>query len=181
MSRQQIIILIIGAITLVIILLLILWQDAFLMWLQHQWSEIIIAAILAIVAGLIIEVIYRKYSPKSKFSKTTVAIKPSKLLAKLILPDSNYLTITQGERTFGRDDFLGSVMADELLFIGKEHFKLTRMDDGFYIEDLNTKNGTIVDGEDIKGQGKIRLNDGSQIMISQIFTVKYTEENTDFE
>jgi pSer/pThr/pTyr-binding forkhead associated (FHA) protein len=180
MSPKEKVIIIIASLTLMIIILLIIWRDAFLDWLQSQWSEIIIAAILAIIAGLFIEVAYRKYSPKSKFSQTTVYMEPQKLLAKLILPDKNFLTISDKQQTFGRDDFLGSVVSDQLLFIGKEHFKISRREDGFYIEDLNTKNGTIVNGEEIKGQGKIRLVNESQIVISQIFTVTYVEENADF-
>lgn len=176
MPRKNIITIIIASFTVLIIILLIVWQDAFLGWLQDKWPDVVLAVILAVIAGLIIEAIYRKYSPKSKFSKTTIIMKPRRKLAKLVLPDNNYLTITQYDRIFGREDFMGVVIADELLFIGKEHFKLTRLDDGFYIEDLNTKNGTKVNGQDIRDLGKIKLKDNDQILVSETLNLSYSEE-----
>lgn len=177
MGWKHIIIVITALIALVIIILLIVFQDAFLDWLNSRWLDILIAAILAIIAGLIIEVIYRKYAPKSKFSKTTLVMKPRKKLAKLILPDNNHLTITQYERIFGREDFVGVLIADQLLFIGKKHFKLTRLDDGFYIEDLNTKNSTRINGEDIKGLGKIKLKNNDRILLADTLNLLYSEED----
>ncbi|WP_321421664.1 FHA domain-containing protein [uncultured Methanobacterium sp.] len=176
MSQKQIIILI-GSLVLLIILLFIFWKETLLNWFNRGWEDVIIAAILAIICGFGIEFLYRKFSKKSKLALTTMVMKPRKLLAKLVLPDGISITITHSERIFGREDFLGILVADELMFIGKEHFKLTRLDDGFYIEDMDTKNGTTVNGEEIKGLGKIKLNDNDQIGMAQTLTVSYHEED----
>lgn len=178
MSKKQIIILTCGSLVLLIILF-IFWNDAFLNWLQIRWVDVIIAAILAIICGFGIEFLYIKYSTKSKLDLTTMVMKPRKLLAKLILPDGNHIIITQYERIFGREDFLGILLPDQLIFIGKEHVKLTRLDDGFYIEDMNTKNGTTVNGQDIKSLGKIKLKNNDQIVLAETLTVSYHEEDVD--
>lgn len=179
MSQKQIIIITIVAVVLLIILSFIFWRDTFLNWLQIRWADVIIALILAVICGFGIEFIYRKYSSKSKLALTTMVMKPRKLLAKLVLPDGNRITITQYERIFGREDFLGILVADQLMFIGKDHFRLTRLDDGFYIEDMDTKNGTTVNGEDIKGLGKIKLKNNDQIVMAQTLTVSYHEEDVE--
>lgn len=114
--------------------------------------------------------------PKSKISQSTVIMKPRKLLAKFILPTGDELVIKEYEKVFGREDFLGLVLSDDLLFIGKNHFKIMKMDDGFYIEDLDTKNGTLINGEDIKGLGKIKLNDNDEILVATTLRLKYLEE-----
>jgi pSer/pThr/pTyr-binding forkhead associated (FHA) protein len=138
--------------------------------------QIIYASVLAIIAGIVIECIYRKYSHKSKFSKNTKLLEPKKLLGKLILPNGEQLTITQHNRIFGREDFLGIIISEKLLLIGKEHFKLILKDGGFYIEDLNTKNGTQINGEEIKGKGNILLKDGDQISVANTLKIFYNEE-----
>lgn len=104
--------------------------------------------------------------------------KPRKLLAKLVLPDNKELKINEYERIFGREDFVGSIVVDDLLFLGKQHFKLTFMDDGFYIQDLDTKNGTIVNGEEIKGMGKIKLRDKDEIILAKVFKIRYLENES---
>jgi len=145
-------------------------------WLKNRWLDIFFAAIIAIIIGLVIEYIYRKTMPKSKISQSTVIMKPRKLLAKFILPNGDELVIKEYEKVFGREDFLGLVLADDLLFIGKNHFKITKMDDGFYLEDLETKNGTLINGEEIRGLGKIKLNDDDEILVATTLRIKYLEE-----
>jgi pSer/pThr/pTyr-binding forkhead associated (FHA) protein len=98
------------------------------------------------------------------------------LLAKLIFSNDKVLKINKYQKTIGRDDFLGFITGDDLLFIGKKHFMLTRLDDGFYIEDLNSKNGTKVNRRDIRGFGKIKLKNDDEITISDFLKLKYLEE-----
>lgn len=176
MSRQKIIILISLIFAFLIIILLLFQRELLLGWIQSEWRIIVIVSILAVITGLILKFIYGRYYHESRISQTTMIMKPRKLLAKLILPDKNHLTITQYERIFGREDFLGVLVSDQLLFIGKEHFKLTRLDDGFYIEDLNSKNGTEVNGQNIKDLGKIKLKNNDQIVLANILTLSYYEE-----
>lgn len=175
MSKYKLLIIILTIIILIIIILSILFSNAF--FSSPQWLDLIYAALLAIVIGVIIEYFYRKYLHKSNHAKTTMIFKPRKLLAKLVLPDSNELKINDYERTFGRENFIGSIVTDELLFLGKQHFKISLLDDGFYIQDLNTKNGTRVNGEEIKGMGKIKLKDQDEITVAGVLKIRYLEQN----
>lgn len=127
--------------------------------------KFIIYTVLVITALILIVLIIRlRHAPKSKLiDEETILIKPKKLLGRLILPNKEEFILKDYERKLGREDFLG--YGDDLLYISKEHFKLIRLDDGFYIEDLNTKNGTKINGEDIRGLGKIKLRNGDEIKL----------------
>ncbi|WP_429222974.1 FHA domain-containing protein [Methanobacterium oryzae] len=178
MSKNKLLIVI--AITFISIVILLSINEEFNNWLKFQWLDVLIAAVMAIIAGLIIQSFYRKYSTKSKMEKTTMA-PPSqirKYWAKLVLKDKHEFLIKEYERIFGREDFLGITLTDDLIFIGKKHFKITKEDDGFYIEDLGTKNGTMLNGKEIKELGKRKLQNGDEILVAKILNIKYYEENT---
>lgn len=178
MSQTKIIsFIIVISLTLIFIALSIFNQD-FAIWLKSHWIDLLLAAIMAIIAALVIEFAYKRASGKSNLSRTTMAQKPRKLLAKLILPDKKEFVINQYERTFGREDFVGLLVMDDLLFIGKNHFSLIRMDDGFYIEDLDTKNGTAVNGDQITNLGKIKLRNNDEINVAKVLTIKYVEKES---
>jgi FHA domain len=138
-----------------------------------QITLFILAVVLIFIGGIIF--FDRIYSTKRKIDQTTIIMRPHKLLGKLILPNGRDFVIKEYEKTLGREDFLGFTGADNLLFIGKKHFKLFKLDDGFYIEDLNTKNGTKINGGDIRGLGKIKLKNGDEITIARI-KIRYSEE-----
>ncbi len=140
--------------------------------------DIFFVALIAIIAGIVIRSFYVKFSQGSKIEKTTIVNKPKKLFANLVLPGDRHVIVEDYEKTFGREDFLGVLLPDDLLFIGEEHFRITRMDDGCYIEDLDTKNGTKINGEEIKGQGKIKLRDGDDIVVAKNLNIKYHEEKS---
>lgn len=135
---------------------------------------------LLIIAVLFIIVLYlrNRSAPRKLISEeTTMHVKPKKLLGKLVFPNSGEFILKDYERKFGREDFLGLDDGDNLLYIGKEHFKLTRLDDGFYMEDLNSKNGTKINEQDINGLGKIKLKDGDEIKVARIKII-YREDNS---
>lgn len=179
LSGPRLIILIIAIFVAIVLVLAIFQTDNFTQWVQYEWLDLLYAIILAIIAGLLIEFIYRRYSAKSKMLQTTMTppSESSKFLAKLVLKEKHEFLIKEYERTFGREDFIGVAPADELMFIGKEHFKITREDDGYYLEDLNTKNGTSLDGENITGQGKRKLTEGDEIVVAKTLEIKYFEDN----
>ncbi|MBK6586656.1 MAG: FHA domain-containing protein [Coprothermobacter sp.] len=137
--------------------------------------NIFVLALMAIIAGIAIRNFYVIFSQKSKITKTTRVNKPKKSFANLFLPKDQHIIIEDYEKTFGREDFLGVLLPDDLVFIGKEHFKITRMDDGFYIEDLDTKNGTTINGNEIKGSGKIKLENRDEILVAKTLPIKYLE------
>jgi hypothetical protein len=178
MSGPRLLILIAGIFVLIVLVLAIFQTESLTQWLRYEWMDLLYAVILAIIAGLLIEFIYRRYSAKSKMLQTTMtpASESSKFMAKLVLKENQEFLIKDYERTFGREDFIGVAPADELMFIGKDHFKINRDDDGFYIEDLNTKNGTSLEGEDISGQGKRKLTDGDEIVVAKTLQIKYFED-----
>lgn len=137
--------------------------------------NIFVLALMAIIAGIAIRNFYVIFSQKSKITETTRVNKPKKSFANLFLPKDRHIIIEDYEKTFGREDFLGVLLPDDLVFIGKEHFKITRMDDGFYIEDLDTKNGTTINGNEIKGSGKIKLENRDEILVAKTLPIKYLE------
>ena len=108
---------------------------------------------------------------------TTLIQKPQTDLykAKLILKERNEFLIKEFERTFGRKDFIGMVSSDDLRYIGKDHFKVIKKPEGYYISDLNTKNGTFVNGKEISGLGEVRLENEDYITISNTIEIRYVE------
>lgn len=146
-------------------------------WLENETQELVIAMITAIIAGLLIESVYKKFSPKSKMLKTTQTrmTDNKESLARLLLPNNNNIIVNGTSKVLGREDFLGVVTSDKLYFIGKDHFKILRKADSFYIEDLNTKNGTTVNGIKLEGQRMHRLDDGDEIIVAKSLSITYNE------
>jgi hypothetical protein len=177
MSLKNIIYLIAFFSLLVVIYLLIFWRDQFISWFGAQSLNLLYAIIMAIIVGLILNYIYRKYS-QSKILKTTVTPPRNKhkILAKLVLKENHEYIIKEYERVFGREDFLGVAVPDDLLYVGKEHFKITRQDDGYYIEDLKTKNGTKINDEEIKGKGRRKLENEDEILVASTLNIRYKEK-----
>lgn len=128
MSGSRLLVFIVTFFTVIVLILTIFQTETLTQWLKYEWMDLIYAIILAIIAGLLIEFIYRRYSAKSKMLQTTMtpATESSKFMAKLVLKENQEFLIKEYERTFGREDFIGVVPADELMFIGKEHFNYQR-------------------------------------------------------
>ncbi len=140
-------------------------------WLKERWLEIFIAFIFAIIAGYV----YEKIKPETKISQKTIFIKPRTVLAKLVLPNNNEIKIMNSEKedVFGREDFVGVIPVHDLQFIGRRHFKVLKMDDGLYIEDLDSANGTKLNGEEINGAGRKELKDGDEILVADVLKMRY--------
>lgn len=150
-----------------------------IMWLvQFQWIDLIYALLVAVIASIIIVYVYKKHSTRSKILETTVTPPPhsSPSMAKLILKEKNEFIIKDYEKIFGREDFLGVISEDKLRFIGKKHFKITKKNDGFYLKDLDTKNGTQINGKNIKGLNSIKLDNEDIISVANVLNIKYIEE-----
>ncbi|MDD1775107.1 MAG: FHA domain-containing protein [Methanobacterium sp.] len=162
----------------VVIIVAIIWSlNGVYGWLQNETQEIVLALVMAIIAGVLIESVYKKLSPQSKMLKTTQTrlSDHNESLAKLILPNNNNIIVNGAEKVIGREDFLGVVTSDKLYFIGKDHFKIVRKDKSYYIQDLNTKNGTSVNGIPLESKDVQRLNDGDEIMVAKSLRIKYNE------
>lgn len=138
--------------------------------------DIFYAIVLAIAAAIVIDYIRKKPDIFDKISRRTKRYQPRPLLARLILPNNTEIKIIKNEKIFRRDDCVGTVSSDDLEFISKEHFKIVRMDDGLYIEDLNSDSGTKLNGDEIKAKEKRKLKDGDEISVANVLKIKYVQE-----
>ncbi|MBV8088694.1 MAG: FHA domain-containing protein, partial [Alphaproteobacteria bacterium] len=67
------------------------------------------------------------------------------------------------------------------LRVSRPHARISFADGEYWIEDLNSANGTEVDGRPIKGLGKVRLEPGQKILISDtILEVENPRPRADF-
>lgn len=73
------------------------------------------------------------------------------------------LKLKPGEYIIGRDPTCDIVVTDP--YISRRHARIFFRDGKWYVEDLGSRNGTFVNGEDIKDKGAIELNEGNEIVI----------------
>jgi len=77
------------------------------------------------------------------------------------------LTLIQGEITLGRSDENNITLRDHQ--VSQVHAKITTLFNASYIEDLDSTNGTFVNGKRIK---KHTLHDGDKLLIGeQLITI----------
>jgi len=113
--------------------------------------------------------------PRSEPPEETV-VKPSiampygpKISYSLVFPDGTMLKV-QGKqfREFGRSDFRGRIDPNIARLISKLHFGIKVVIDEsgkvkYYIKDLGSRNGTLLNGTDIRDRGWIEIKDGDII------------------
>ena len=148
--------------------------------IQTLSLDLVLAIMMAVIAGFAIDSLYRKFSPQSKILKTTITRTPSRNVsfAKLLLPNNNSIIVDGTGRIIGREDFVGVVSTDKLLFIGKNHFRIVKNQDSFYIEDMNTKNGTQLNGKTVEENSPKPLKSGDEILIGKTLKIQFKEKNT---
>lgn len=95
--------------------------------------------------------------------------------AGLQLPNGQIMAISGMSKDFGRSDFEPYVSRDVLNLISRRHFQITFSvkEKSFLIEDLGSSNGTMLNGNEIKGKGKVILKDGDIISPSNILNLKF--------
>jgi len=85
-------------------------------------------------------------------------------------------------RVFGREDFIGTLPQQQLAAISRRskggHFRITaaaRPDGTFeyHIEDLNSVNGTRVNGEEIRGAGPRVLENGDIVEVGGVLRMRF--------
>jgi hypothetical protein len=162
---------------LLLITLLILISSLIYNLSKNPIKSLFYAVITAVIMSFILMYIQRRFKSKTKMEENTILVKPQRLFAKLVLPNETVMMIKSYGQVLGRENFLGFVPPEKLLFIGKSQFKLSKFDDGFYIEDLQSKNGTKVNGCEIRGLGKIKLKNGDEICVSKVLKLQYLENS----
>ncbi len=177
MSNKTYIILILGTLTLIILFSLAI-SSQFDNWMNLYWLYILIAAIIALIIYYIIPKIYQRWT-KSKILQTTISpsTKPEEFQAKLVLKENNEFLIDEYEQIFGREDFIGILDPDNLAFIGKKHFRIIKNENNFFIEDLKTKNGTLLNKIEIKGAGLKKLKNEDEILVAKTLRIRYLEKS----
>jgi len=105
-------------------------------------------------------------------TETNESNEPSLKKGKLVFPDDSEIEIDESQRLLGRADlknFLDSDSND----ISRGHFTVFEEYGKYYLEDGSTnvqykasEKHTILNDEDITGKGKIELNDGDTIKVS---------------
>lgn len=91
--------------------------------------------------------------------------------AKLVLPDNTEIPLIDSVKLMGRCDFDGIISSEALRYISRNHFLIGSDKAKYFIEDLNSANGTKTNGAEIRGVRK-ELNDGDIIEI--VDSVKLT-------
>src|SRR5581483_4029941 len=77
-------------------------------------------------------------------------------------PEAGRLIPLNGPTELGRDPGAGiALLQDEL--ISRRHAKITPVDDGLQVEDLDSQNGTFVDGDQIYSPAHVSL--GHQLLV----------------
>jgi pSer/pThr/pTyr-binding forkhead associated (FHA) protein len=93
---------------------------------------------------------------------------------RYVLADSagRYRLWTDSYAEYGRLDFLDLPAAG---YISHVHFALKLERGKLYIKDLDSKNGTKVNGVDIKGRGWVPLKPGDAVEVASVIALTLTE------
>jgi pSer/pThr/pTyr-binding forkhead associated (FHA) protein len=139
------------------------------------WSEVFYALILAILVALAVHIVYRPERKVLQRVLQKTMNKKSPAVPRLILLNNKNkeIKIIKNEETFGREYFFDAIPDIDLQYIGRQHFKIITLDDGLYIDDQNSANGTKLNGEAITGLGRKKLNDGDEILVADVLKMKY--------
>jgi hypothetical protein len=93
--------------------------------------------------------------------------------AALVLSDTAHIELGEEEMIVGRKDFLQHIPPEEATFISREHFIIFHEDDTYYITDEGSSNGTALNGDEIRGQGKKELHDNDEIVLADTVTLRF--------
>lgn len=136
--------------------------------LETYWIYFLIGlvavALIAVIAFMVKKAVTKSRIPASPPQSLTAR-------AKLILPGNIEISLADSTRSIGRGDLARVVSANDLGYISHRHFEAGFANGQYYIEDLNSLNGTKLNGVEIKGQGKHTLKDGGQIAVAEVITL----------
>jgi hypothetical protein len=145
-----------------------------------------------VLAGIVIAgfYTYQHYKGKKRMKERLLLLikeEPENMLdmlpssiasAKIALPNGVELHLTGNSRIVGRGDLARALDLDKLGLISRQHFKIKSDDEQFFIEDLDSDNGTVLNGVDIKGKGLVNLNADDVIEPASAIRLKFSFFNS---
>ena len=91
------------------------------------------------------------------------------------MTDGSEILLAGNNRVLGRRDFEKVLQKDTAAYISRNHFSVGYSGGDYFIEDRNSTNGTKINGVDIKGQEKYKLEDGDEIEIAGKLIIRFRE------
>jgi S1-C subfamily serine protease len=88
--------------------------------------------------------------------------------ARLLLNSGSHILLAQYNGFLGRPDFEREIPPHSLNSISRQHLQYKFENGRYYIADMNSSNGTKLNGVEIKGKGWYELKDGDRIELAGI-------------
>lgn len=161
----------------------------------NQWLlYAILIGLLAIAAAVIIALLVRKPATAHAGSHTAAAAgyTSSGTAATSTQPTTSTPVTTPGEATLpakfespggttmpvtgkplGRRDLQALVSPDKADLISRKHIEVTYENSQYFIEDINSTNGTKLNGSDIRGTGKHSIANGDKVELAGVLTLTF--------
>lgn len=98
----------------------------------------------------------------------------SSLRARILLPNDTVIKLGGNGMIIGRDDLARTLKLDELVLVSRRHFQVKSHDGQFYIEDMDSANGTSLNGADISDSGPVELSNDDVIGVAGVADLKFT-------
>jgi len=136
---------------------------------------LIMAAAAVAIIVLTFILLRRRYASKGE-AKETLSLPAPQLAEKpeeyrplaatkavIELPGGFEIRIAGHTRAVGRADLARGLEIDKLNLISRQHFRITFREEQFFIEDLGSAGGTILNGVEIRESGAVSLKDDDLI------------------
>jgi pSer/pThr/pTyr-binding forkhead associated (FHA) protein len=65
------------------------------------------------------------------------------------------------------------VSPEDLKYISRQHLMIRTEEDKYFVEDLNSANGTKTNGSDIRGKSRQELKDGDRIEVADVVALTF--------
>jgi len=85
------------------------------------------------------------------------------IMIKSVFSPPTTLKLKEGEYIIGRDPACQVVLPDP--YVSRKHVRLFYRDGKWYVEDLGSRNGTYINGEDIRGRGAVEVKPGVEMIL----------------
>ena len=93
--------------------------------------------------------------------------------AVLLFSNGNVVPLSRFPMIIGRTDFIDSMPSDILHYVSRQHFCLRYENGQHAIQDLNSTNGTKINGVEIKGKERWPLKNGDRIEIAEVMALTF--------